>query len=117
MGFNWRKFLVSFTLVSQGNPMLRHLNMLRSIDFYSQDDIQLLQDEKLRALLLHAYTNVKYYRTLFDNHDIIQNNEVDLVSFKRLPLLNKDIILSQGTNLYSNDHHNRHLRCMHGYHI
>ena len=108
MGFNWRKFLVSFTLVSQGNLMLRHLNMLRSIDFYSQDDIQLLQDEKLKALLLHAYTNVKYYGTLFDKYDIIQNNVVDLAAFKRLPLLNKDIILSQGTNLYSVDHQKRH---------
>ena len=70
----------------------RYYDFLEESQWWSADKLKEYQDEKLRNLIRHAYSNVPYYREVFDRHGIkpqdIRSSE-DLV---RIPILTKDII-------------------------
>lgn len=52
------------------------------------------QSHGLRKLVAHAYANVPYYRKLFDAHGLRPQDIRDLADLKKIPTLNKDIILA-----------------------
>ncbi len=104
---NWRKLVIYLFFWKDGTDILRYMREINTVQFYSRDKIQQLQEKELKDLLLHAYNNVPYYKEVFDSIELIQDGEVDLSRFSDIPILNKEIIREQKEQLYSKDKETR----------
>lgn len=86
--------------LKRSNLML-NLKYLLSTQWFSESEIEEIQFEKLRRLLIHAYDYVPYYKKTFDQagFDIRKFRHLDQIS--TLPVLTKQIIQDEGENLIS----------------
>ena len=76
-------------------------------DIRTASDLQEFRERHLRALLLHAYKRVPYYRRILGEVRLIQNGSVDLSKFDQIPLLTKDLLRRFGNDLISADYTTR----------
>lgn len=104
---NWRKLILSIIYAACGNPTLRHLRYLRSVEKLPPEKLQQIQDEKLRQLLLHAARHVPYYADVLATAQVVDGDRVDLKHFHRIGVLTKEIIRAQGPDLHADDHKQR----------
>jgi phenylacetate-CoA ligase len=65
---------------------------LTKSQWFTPSQIEELQQEKLRALFEHAYTNVTFYRRIFDKLRLKPSDIRDLEDLNKLPLLRKEEI-------------------------
>ena len=86
-----------------GGKTLDKLAQLRQMQSLDKAAFESLQKDRLKALLDHAYQHVPYYRELFDAHNLVVKGEVTVERFTHLPLLDKDILRTQGEALHSAD--------------
>lgn len=91
----------------RSTKILQHLKVLSKVQFLPREQIKALQQEKLTALLQHAYDHVPYYHDLFDQIGIVANGVVDSTQFNKIPALTKDIIRAQKDRLYADDKESR----------
>lgn len=68
------------------------LSELERSQWWSRDKILELQNQRLQALVRHAYDNVPYYRRIFDERALKPCNITCSADLKKLPVLNKQII-------------------------
>lgn len=101
-------------LLYQAYAMARHhnqltfLNFLRKAESLTEEQIKKLQEERLRAILRHAYENVPYYKKQIELLGGPQTIEKDVKSFLlELPLLTKSAIRESWEELKSQDLKNR----------
>lgn len=73
----------------------------------TRNDLLLFQKKHLAKLLLHAYTHVPYYHSLFNNYEIVSGGTIDLSKFQRIPCLTKENIRSHSHDLISREISNR----------
>jgi phenylacetate-CoA ligase len=73
-------------------PALRYYHQLRATEWLTAEQIRLLQEERLRALIKHAHRHVPYYRDLFDRHGIDPESIRTVEDLQRMPVLTKDDI-------------------------
>lgn len=66
-------------------------DMLES-QWFTPSQLEEIQQEKLRILLEHAYTNVPYYTKLFDKLRLKPSDIKDIEDMNKLPLLRKEDI-------------------------
>jgi len=104
---NWRKPLIFGLLHVTGSKIPQYLKEIEDLQYKTQDEIRRYQEEKLKKLLLHAYTNVPYYHRILPEAGVIKNGEVHLENFDKIPILTKKIIRKEGENLYSKDYKSR----------
>jgi len=104
---NWRKPLIYCLLHASGNKIPQYLKEIRRWEFQTRDQIEELAARKLTALLLHAYNNVPYYHRILQENEVVMNGQVRLENFSRIPVLTKEIIRREGTNLCSEDYEKR----------
>jgi phenylacetate-CoA ligase len=104
---NWRKVVLRMAAVVLGRRMFEHFEYLKKVENESSETLAKMQDEKLGGLLMHAHANVPYYHKILEDAAVIKNGEVCLENFQRIPILTKDIIRSQGENMYSRDYQKR----------
>ena len=62
---------------------------LEPIEKASQDELQALQLQRLKATLQHAYTNVPYYRKIFDDQGIQPDDLKTLSDLSKFPFTTK----------------------------
>jgi phenylacetate-CoA ligase len=84
---------------AKGKPTLARLIELEKSQWLSCEQIRALQLERLRQLLSFSYTQVPYYRELFDEHQIVPERIRSLNDFSRIPTLEKAVIRSQFNDL------------------
>jgi len=107
----WKSF-------NMGNVIYKAYQALRGYSYSSyyrlitqnvkQNKVKQLSDRFLQELLLHAYRKVPYYRSkLSDCGVIYSDDKVNLERFKNLPILTKDIIRQEGSNLWASDYKKR----------
>lgn len=65
---------------------------LMKSQWFTPSQIEEIQQEKLRALLEHAYKNVPYYTKLFDKLKLKPSDIKDIGDLNKLPLLRKEDI-------------------------
>ncbi|MDZ7336671.1 MAG: hypothetical protein ONB32_16080 [candidate division KSB1 bacterium] len=79
-------------------PLLDHLNkttILKNLEFLNQsqwwstDQLQQLQEEKLHRVMKAAYQGVPYYRNLFNQHGLTDKDIRSIEDLKKLPILDK----------------------------
>lgn len=69
----------------------------------TKDELTKICEKYLINLLLHAYHNIPYYLQLFDEIGLIRKNKVDLSRFSEIPILTKNTIRKNHSELISKD--------------
>lgn len=70
----------------------KNVATLNKSQWFSEEEFLILQNEKLKRIIKHAYNNVPYYRNLFDLNSINPNDINDVSDLKKIPLLDKSVI-------------------------
>jgi len=81
------------------------------LDITTAAQLREFQEHRLKALLLHAYANVPYYRRVFGEIGLIHGKAVDMSKFDRIPVLTKDILRRFTKELVSQDYQTRGWYC------
>ena len=75
---------------------------IKKLESFDRERLEEFKKARLRELILYAYSNVQYYKPLFDEVELVNNGEVNFENFPKLPILNKadikenfDILKSQ----------------------
>ncbi|MHC4758709.1 MAG: phenylacetate--CoA ligase family protein [Planctomycetota bacterium] len=104
---NWRKGVLNLVYFLAGNATLGNFRYIRSVESESAQKLKQLQDERLRLLLLHAHRNVPYYKDILTTAGVVKEGKVLLENFGNIPILTKEMLRSEGANLYSLDYRQR----------
>ena len=90
--------------------ILRYLDYFDFIDNLTRAELERRQSKKLKHILIHAYENTTYYRTLFDEltfhpHDMVMSHEI-----RQIPLLTKKIVRKRFNDLRASNIKNDFIR-------
>lgn len=86
-----------------GTRMLKYLKELEETQWWAPEQLRELQNEKLRALIKHAYENVPYYRRTFDGRGLTDKDIQTVEELPKLPILTKDNIRRDFQDLIAKD--------------
>lgn len=86
-----------------GTKMLRYLKELEKTQWWSLERLQELQNEKLRALIKHAYENAPYYHCLFQERGLTDKDIQTVEDLPKLPVLTKNDIRQNFADLIAKD--------------
>jgi len=75
--------------MASGTTIRKKLSELLVTQWWSREQLEALQQKKLRALIKHAYQNVPYYHTLFKNLKISPDDIKTTDDLKKIPVLTK----------------------------
>ncbi len=81
------------------SEILRFVNHFQFIDKMDRTSLLARQKEKTKAILIHAYKNTVFYKTLFDAIGFDPYKMKDPEDIQAVPLLTKDIIRSHHDDL------------------
>lgn len=95
----WREPLLMLLLRALQPVTYRELKLLRRLDRASPAEVQALHEERLAALLRHAFEQTDYYREVLGDCGVVRGGRVDLGRFDGLPILTKEIIRTQRQRL------------------
>lgn len=90
-----------------GTKMLKYLKKLEETQWWPPEKLRELQNDKLRALVKHAYENVPYYRRVFQEKRLTDKDVQSVEDLHKLPVLTKDIIRQNFSDLLSRDFNKR----------
>jgi len=90
-----------------GTRMLKYLEQLEQTQWWSPEQFRELQNTKLRALVKYAYENVPYYQRLFTERGLTDNDIQTVDDLQKLPVLTKDIIRRNFSDLKATDRQKR----------
>lgn len=74
-------------------------NFFQESQWWSKEKLENYQMQQLQKLLIHAYENVPYYRTVFDERGLRPEDIRNFDDLRKLPYLTKDIIRKEFDNL------------------
>jgi phenylacetate-CoA ligase len=86
-----------------GSTVVKKLSFLEKSQWWSRDELINWQEENLRALIKHAYTNVPYYRKIFDRLNITPSDIRTPADLGILPVLTKEDIRNNFSDLTAVD--------------
>ena len=75
-----------------------HFNFLQESEFWVDEELDELQNCRLRTLLNHAYKTSDYYRKVLDGINIAQ---VNIKTLDQIPILSKASLLANHEKMYS----------------
>lgn len=84
-----------------GSHVCKEYKNLKRTDFFSSDDLQKIQNEKLQRLVKHCYETVPYYTKLFNSLGLKPEDIKTSGDLRKLPVLTKQIIRDNYDDLYS----------------
>jgi phenylacetate-CoA ligase len=70
----------------------KHLKFLEKSQWWSLEELEKFQNERLKVLINHCYENVPYYTKLFDSLNLKPSDFTSKEDLKKLPILTKDEI-------------------------
>lgn len=76
----------------------RTTKKLRQEVYLNKDKMRLLQEEKFRKLLKHAYKNSLFYRNFYTDYGI-KEEHLDEINIKDIPIINKNILMDNFNEL------------------
>lgn len=79
-------------LIRQGFTFNQILKELKESQYFTTEQLEDLQNEKLRKLIQHCYKNVPYYTELFDKLNLKPEDIQTKEDLKKLPYLDKYIV-------------------------
>lgn len=100
----YKKFKFYFTLINPlipkktrvclcyGKDVEKYYDFLEKSQWWSRAELDNYQNEKLRKLIRHAYSNVPYYRELFVKINLHPDDIKTIEDLAKIPILTKKII-------------------------
>ena len=79
-------------LIRHGFTFNKILNDLKKSQYLSKEDLEKLQNQKLRKLIHHCYKNVPYYKDLFNELKLKPQDINTKEDLEKLPFLDKYIV-------------------------
>lgn len=89
----------SNTIFTYGDVFKRQYTLLRQSQWWDAKRIEEYQLTELRKLIQHAYTNVPYYRRLFDSCHLTPNDIKGVEDLRQLPCLTREDVVSNREGL------------------
>jgi len=86
-----------------GTNLLKYSRELEKTQWWPPEQLRELQNEKLRALIKHAYENVPYYHRVFKERGLTDKDIRAIEDLPKLPILTKDDIRQNFRELMAND--------------
>ena len=106
--FNIRRdLLLPLTEIISKTDITKQYRFLKSSEFWSRDEIENYQRNKLKELFKHCFNNVKYYNELFNKYNVNIESNYIFDEIKKLPILTKKDIINNYNDLISEDFKNR----------
>ena len=87
----FRNVIFSVTEISHGTKIQKYMKWLNKTQWWKPEELEELQNKKLRALIKHAYDNVPYYHQLFRKLDFKPEDIKKKEDLTKLPILTKSI--------------------------
>jgi phenylacetate-CoA ligase len=75
------------------------LALLEQSEHWNYGELVAYQERKLKLLIQHCYTNVPYYRRIFDERSLKPEDFQSTEDLKKLPYLTKNIVKQEKKNL------------------
>jgi len=101
---NWRQPVILSLLNLSGSKIPSHFQEIKKIQWWSKKKIKAYQQRKLKKLLLHAQRNVPYYQKILSQAGVVDaQGNIHLDKWSRIPILNKEILRKEFSNLKSRD--------------
>lgn len=85
----FRTLLFPLMEYSLGTSIQQYLKWLEKTQWWSREELEALQNKKLRSLIRHCWENVPYYRHLFHDLKITPDNIRSVEDLEKLPVLTK----------------------------
>jgi phenylacetate-CoA ligase len=95
--------LLPISAKMQKSNIVKEYASLRQTDWYSEEQLMNLQNDKLQRLIHHCYTNVPYYTKLFNDLGLKPEDIQCRTDLVKLPILTKQIIRDNYNDLISLD--------------
>ena len=86
-----------------GQSVYKYLSFLNKSQFWSRDQIDRYQTERLRQLLEYAYFNVPFYHDYFSEFRINLSDIKTKADLSKLPILYKTTIKNEGISRFSSN--------------
>lgn len=102
-----RHLILPFGELVMGRNVTNEVKFLTRTEWLSEEELSALQNEKLRRLVEHCYTNVPYYRRLFENLHLTPDDIRTRADLVKIPILSKQDINDHFDELVSVDAQNR----------
>ncbi len=92
--YNWatENLVLPLGDLVRGYSVSKHLKFLQKSQWWSAEELKEFQNEKLRALIKHAYANVPYYHDLFNQIKLEPDDIRTTDDLVKLPILTKEIV-------------------------
>ncbi|BBO77655.1 capsular polysaccharide biosynthesis protein [Desulfosarcina widdelii] len=87
-----------------GKTYSYYLSLLEKSQWWSDAEIEDYQWRETERLLHHAYQNVPYYKSLFDEHALSLKDIQNFYDFKKIPYLTKEIVRNNLSNLLAKNY-------------
>lgn len=81
----------------------KYYQMYKGSEFYTSEQIKLIQSRKLKELLIHCYRNVPFYRDLMYSKGINPINLSGTEILKEFPIIDKSLVLKNHSKFISDN--------------
>ncbi len=103
-----KKHIFFSFLKLKGNTFDVQYNQIKCVNNAEDKDVLLNNyPTYLKKILMHANNNVSFYNKRFEKANILNDNDLSLYEFRRLPLLTKDDIRNNALSLTSREFNRR----------
>lgn len=93
-----------------GRRFFKELEFLDKSQWWSGQELQNYQNEKLRKLIKHAYENVPYYHKLFEENRLKPDDIKTIKDLPKIPILTKEIARKNLSQLIAVNLKPKHLK-------
>lgn len=100
--------------ILKGTDSVNYSRTLEKTQWLSPSQIARIQEEKLHALIVHAYDNVPYYRRTLDKLKLTPGDIRSINDLSKIPILTKEIIRENSSDIISKIHSSNKMRFLSG---
>lgn len=90
-------------IMRRGRTFRRALEELERSQWFSPDEFEALQNERLAALIRHCYAKVPYYRRVMRERNLTPDDIRTVDDLPKLPFLTKEIVRTEADSLLPED--------------
>lgn len=100
MAFLHEHIILPLSDLIKGESVHKYLRLLREAESWSDDQMKVFQQQRLRQLLTYAAKEVPFYRDWFHN----QSLNPATTSLEQMPIVSKAFMRQEGTNHFASEH-------------
>lgn len=97
------KIIYPLSDISLGTSVMKYYHWLQKTQWWSPEQLQELQNVKLRALVKHAFENVPYYQSIFKERGLTYKDIQTIEDLHKLPILTKSDIRQSFKDILAKD--------------